>query len=220
VDEGLKILNYSLLFLVVLAGLFRFRRLNRAFRIIVLLTGITLCVEISAGILFVRQMYVAKNVVYHLFSVVELTLTTFVFLLMNEPPHYKKAMIASAILWPLLGAANTHFLQPFSGLNTNMVLLESFAIITMSLFSIYRMLTSAPRQRLFLNPYFRICMIWTAQWSSTFFFWAFIKVLYNNHWTYMGLALNLNTTVNFVANAAVGATLLFYPKNSTAFENH
>jgi hypothetical protein len=72
---------------------------------------------------------------------------------------------------------------------------------------------------IFLSPYFWLCVIWLVEWSSTFFFWAFIKILYHSHWQYMNLMLNFNNIINIIVYAGIVTVLLYYPKKSIAIEN-
>lgn len=85
----------------------------------------------------------------------------------------------------------------------------------MSLYFIYNLLACDIPQSVFYSPHFWIAVIWLVYWSSLVFFWAFIKILYNNHWEHMQTAVYIQVIIATLTYLSMGTTLFFYPKKQT-----
>lgn len=213
--ERLFFVYYLFLLLCMFAGRMRYRHLDGAMRFVVILLFTSAFFELVAYLSLKAEKYTIKSVSYHVSSVVEIILVTQFFLTLIKPLRYAILVRISYIAWPLLGILNAIFLQPVGALNTNMLVVESFSIITMCLYTIYLSLKMNAVDNIFFNPHFWICILWLVFWSGTFFFWSFIKVLYQNGWKYMDLVLNLQIIINIILYAGIATVLFLYPKMKT-----
>ncbi len=198
------------LLLSIVAGSFRYARLDAAARVIFWLLVLTLISE--ATTIYTVKAKIGKAPVYHFYSAVEIFMTTLYFLKTIKPYHHKFLVGLSAILYPLIAILNCIFLQPLHEINTNMISLESIIIIPMALYALYKMLVNDEIMNMFKYPHF---WLWTSlliYWSSVFFFWACFNALMKDDSPYKNLLLSLDGYVNIVVYAIMGLTLLFYPK--------
>jgi hypothetical protein len=109
----------------------------------------------------------------------------------------------------MTGVGNILFFQPLSTLNTNMIMLESLCFVTLSLYFIYRIIKQDLAENILYYPHFWMCIIWLVLWSSSLFFWAFVKVLYRGHWKYIQTAMHCEAIINAIVYTGIG-TVLFY----------
>ncbi|MBX2906340.1 MAG: hypothetical protein KF744_09905 [Taibaiella sp.] len=187
-------------------------------RTIVLFLFIASLAELISYLAYMNERYLVKTATSHIYSVVEAIILSTYFTYVNRPYRSSRYHIVAIIAWSVAGILNVAFLQPLEGLNSNIILLESFYFVTMSLYSIYIILKNASITELRYHPYFRIAIICLVTWSCTLFFWATIKILYRNHWTYIQSVMDAQAIISTLSYLAIGVTLFFYPKNK-AFEN-
>ncbi len=212
-------IGYFLFVVTAVYGVMRYKRLDNAMRIVVILLAITSISELYDFIAVKTKNVFIKDVLSDVYTIIEVVLITSFFLKINNIRNYRRKVVLSTLIWLTLSIVNIAFLQPLNVLNSDILVLESFGIITMSLYSIYRMLKNDMVQNIFLNPYFWMSVIWLVEWSCTFFFWAFLKVFYRNHWPYLYLLLDMNIMINLVANVGIMAVLFYYPKMIKPVEN-
>jgi hypothetical protein len=155
-----------------------------------------------------------KGGIYHCYSIVEIVLVTLFFLEAVKPYRHGKLKIIAVVLWPVAGILNVMLLQPVISLNTNILMLESFSIITMSLYLIYWLLKKNSNENIVKNPHFQLAIVWLVYWSGTFFFWGFIKVLYSDRLPYLNTAITLQSILLLVTYIGFLLIFLFYPKNT------
>ena len=218
-QEVLFVIYYSCIVLSVIIGIRRYGEFDRATRALVALLFVIAVCEFIAFILYKTKHYTERPVVYHFACILRLILVTIYFIRLLKPSGTNKLIATILFLWPAIGLLNIAFLQPITALNTNMLMVESFSVITMSLYSIYWMIKSDQEVGVFINTHFWICIIWCILFSSTFFFWAFIKILYKNHWTHMNTVLTLQVFINVLVYFGIALVLFFYPKKINALEN-
>ena len=187
-------------------------------KIVVLILVLTWSVEVTALIAILTKHYFVKNVIYHVFNIVQLILVTNFFLEINKPGHHKILRRINYVIWPVLGTGNVVLFQPINGLNTNTLMLESFAVISMSLWTIYVALKQSDTTNIFNNLFFWVSFLLLIEWSSTFFFWAFVKLLNRNDWPYMKTATNACNVINIITYTGIGIILLLSRKK-TSIEN-
>lgn len=214
-QEKLFLVYYLLLLVSVIAGFTRYKILDDAMRIFVILLGFTSVVELATYFLLVTEHNNGKALLYHMWSIIEITIITWYFLKLNKPYHHATLIKLAVIVYPTTGIMNILFFQPINTLNTNVLMLESFITISLSLYSILQLLKKHTSTNIFYSPHLWICILWLLSWSSTFFFWAFIKILYSMGWEYRNAALNIQGAINILVYAGIAAILLLYPKMKT-----
>lgn len=219
-QESIFIIYYIFLTFGIIVGIFRFKIFDSAMRIVLLWLLIIAIAELITYTLLKTEQHAQKYLVFHSSSIVELILVSSYFLkIFCQKKHFLKAMICNAILWPTLGILNIIYLQPISQINTNMLMLESLCIITMSLYFIYRVLKNDSVINIFANPHFWIWVLWLILWSTTFFFWAFIRILYRSQWEHVNTIMNLQAFINLIVYTGIAFTLLFYSKKNYSFDH-
>jgi hypothetical protein len=110
-------------------------------------------------------------------------------------------------LWVLAGVGNAVFLQPLGTLNSYMLMLESMAIITMSLFFIYSTLKHDWADSIFQFVHFRISALLLFFWGFTFFFWGFVAILWKNQWQHATILMYAHSFVEITMYAGIAITL-------------
>jgi hypothetical protein len=201
------------------AGVVRFKRLDTAMRIIVYLMLATSVCEMFSFAMRTMKDYPLRYSVFHIYAVVEILLQSLFFIYAIQPRKYRRLITAGAVVWPAIGMLNVLFLQSFGALNTNMLMVESFSTITMSLYFIYWFIKNDQVILLYRHPHIRIAALLLLLWSSAFFFWAFVKILYSNHWPYYNLIDQTSTTINTLVYSGIALTFLLYPKKHKTYEN-
>jgi hypothetical protein len=111
-------------------------------------------------------------------------------------------------------------LQPITELNSNMLMAESLCFITLSMYFMYRILKDESIENIFRHPHFQVAIICLVLWACTIFFWAFILVLYQSHWKYLGKVISVQITVDMLIYIGYAATLYFYKPGCTINEIH
>ncbi len=219
-NEPIFLLGYFVLLASVIVGIVRYKYYDKATRIILLLLSISLLSEIASYAAVRLEAIDLKDVIYHCYSIVEIVLVTLFFLEAIKPYRYRKLKLLAIFLWPVMGILNVILLQPLRKLNTNMLMLESFSIITMSLYLIYWLLKKNSNENIVKNPHFQMAVVWLVYWSGTFFFWAFIKILYGDRWPYIHTAITLQSMLLLVTYLGFLLIFLFYPKNTRTIESN
>lgn len=188
-------------------------------QIIVILLG-TICLsELLSYATSEAKMYSIRYKIYHVYGIIEMLLQSLFYIYSVRPHYYRKIILLATIACPIIGILNITFLQPFDSLNNNMKMLESFSTITMSLYFIYWLLKNDKVNNIFKSSHFWIAVLWLLLWSGTFFFWAFVKLLYRGHWVYFKIVDHAQNVINIITYAGIAAVLILYRKNYKANEN-
>jgi len=205
------VLYFTLLTLGVAAGLARWYRLSVQLRLVWVVVVVTLISEaivflISAG----RNSHWYAG--HHFFSPVEATLVTIIFLTRGAQPPPRAAIALVAVGWIAIGVLNALFLQPLEKGNSNVSLLESFAIVVMALFALYRMAITRTVGNLTANPLFWFWSLALLFWGSTYFYWAFKTLPEAREMGFFKVVNYLHSFLNLALYGGVAALLFFIPR--------
>lgn len=206
---------YLSIIAAVVASLLKYTYLDRPVRILAFLLSVTALSEFLSYMAYTSEKYEVKNTLYHFYNASQAILYSLYFIYTIKPYNHRKYVRAAILTWILVGAANVNFLQPLTELNTNMILLESFAFVSMSLYYIYNRITVADNGRVLSEPKLIFAIIFLVNWSSTLFFWATIKILYRNHWKYIQTMMDMQVIIGTIVYTSIAATILMYPKKKT-----
>jgi hypothetical protein len=196
-------------------GVSKYRTLDGAMRLLVWYLFLQLMGEIAMVLTAAESRLYLRAILSNVYIILEMCLMSGFYITAINPYRPKKLLLLSSIFWILLGISNMMFLQSPNTLNSNMLLIECFAVICMSLYTIYSIVTSTAVSNLFSVPYFRVSLIWLFMCSSSMFFWAFIKVLYQEHWKFANLVMHTQVVLNCLLVIAMGSVFYFYPKKHT-----
>ncbi len=196
-----------ILILNVLIGLVKLKFFDNATKILLLLLFIATVNESFCRLLMAFNLYYQPC--YHIYSVLELTLTTVYFLYtIGIKSAYKYTRTIFFVCF-CIGITNLYF-QPLTIINTNVLVIECLVIIPMAHFAFYKMLLNDSIINIFQHPHFWFWSAFLLLWTSTFFFWAFLDHLmitkYKVIVSYCQILMNLATYL------ITGLTLLYYPK--------
>ncbi len=215
----LILIYYTVVLTALIVGMAKYRQLDKAMQVVVLLLLLTAIGEMLSYITSEMKAYFIRNRIFHVDCIIEIFLISLFFIYAIKPKHYRKLIVLTVIVWPTMGILNIFLLQSFDTFNENMLMLESFSTITMSLYFIYWLLKNDRVKNIFAYPHFWVAILWLLMWSITFFFWAFVRVLYSERWPYIDTAMHIQAIVNIVAYAGIAAVLILYPKNLKAYED-
>ncbi len=200
---------YIVLFLTIAIGFLRLRLFDKGAKIlyVCIVTG-----AINEILVYISKCYKFNTMpLYHIYCVVEFFIITLFFI---NSAHFRRKrlyILLLAILLPALGYCNLVFLQPKTGLNSNMFLLESFAVIAMSLYSLYAILVNDKLTFVHNDPYFWFWVCLLIMFSGTFFFWAVIIPISNNP-RLTDIAQDIQVIINICSYIVIGTVFFFYPK--------
>ncbi len=196
--------------LATLIGVIRYKQYSYSMKIIVWGLIITFLSEIAGYIAINTHKYELRYTFYHFYDIIESVITTSYFIFAFKPVNPIKLMKINALIWPVIGIYNMLFLQPINVLNTNMLMVESFVFISLSLFSIYIIIRQDKVENIFKFPHFWMAVLYLISWSTTFFFWAFVNSLYKGEWKYSDVATYLQSIIEGLFYLGTAATLYLY----------
>lgn len=188
-------------------GVWRYKSLENSLKILVVLLVVTSVSEVSCFIATINKNYYLKLSIYHFFSVIQASLITAYFVYATGFKKPVAIITASAVFWLLAGVGNAVFLQPLGTLNSHMLMLESLAIITFSLYLIYSTLKNDWVENIFRFVHFRIAVLQLVFWGVTFFFWGFVAILWKNKWQHATGLMYAQTVIEFLVYSGIAISL-------------
>lgn len=177
---------------------------------VVLLLVATAVTELVSRITFAFDL--GKSPAYHFFNVIELQVVSVFFFRGVLPRYFRSASAIAAVVYAILAVLNCVFLQPIKVLNSNFIELESFLIIAMSIYSLYRIFIDDDIKRV---TYYQRFWVWTCLFmyaTSTFLFWPSIKFIYREKLPFYNAVVCGQIIVNIICYLGLGLTLIFHRK--------
>lgn len=191
-------------------GLSRFKVYNTTFKLVTILLTLTVVSELLSAITL--RMGLGKSPPYHIFNPVEAIIISGIFITtVMKSPSYRH-LVWPAVTWGILGISNTAILQPLTLLNSNFLILESFVVIALSLFALYKMLTNDEIIKPLRHPEFYLWVCFLIYSSSTFFFWSCVPLFYRQKSPFYTFAASVEMTANYIMYMGIGVLLAYYPK--------
>ncbi len=171
-------------FLVVIffssvAALWQWRKISYAEKLLAILLVLSLATEVICYVLNERRISVAP--VHYWFSIGEIVLTTLFFIEVNKMKSKRLWIIVTTAIWLLIGLINISR-NSHDHLNTNFLLLESFCIIIMSLYTLFNFLKSETEVQILRNTSFLFVCTQLLLWSGSFLFWGMGIYLIKQGW--------------------------------------
>lgn len=208
--EYVDILGNLVVIFAISSGVLRLRKLSLPEKIVLGLIMLSLLVERVATYCIIKIRN--SNVVYGAFSPIEVFIIALYF-------HYsvdvfKKSNVAlyiglSALIF---GFVNYFWIQSPFKMNNFFLLLESLIVITLCLYSFYRMLLADDNLVLTKYSHFWITSIFLFFWTATFFIWGLYDYIIVAASAGVGLVNDLLLVVNILTYLAFGFVFLFHKK--------
>lgn len=201
--------SYNLVLLLVsVFAIFYFRKMDRASRIICVLIWIASLTEALAW--YSAKRFRTNLPVYHIFSYLEFILVCLYFNYSIATFRRRNIGYYIALTGIVLGLANTIFLQPLNTLNSNFIFLECLCIVSMSLYSLYRLLLVNDNLYLQNNTHFWVPCVLIFYWCTTLFSWGmydFFAGLLQKKIGMLNICLLMVNIITYLAYA----TIFFLP---------
>ncbi len=203
-------LYLTILFLCSICGFISYKHFDLKSKILYCSILLSLLAELAREVLVI--LFNIKAPVYHFLCFLDITLITIYYIKTIKLKH-EFFFISISIITPLaLEILNTWFFQPMKSLNSNMFILESFVVIIFSLHSLYCILLDDNVKNPIINPDFWFWSFLLFMWSGTFFFWAYIKLIYTNAKEYVDLMQYIQISINAFVYFGIGTIFYYYPK--------
>lgn len=205
----LDVLYYLALIVSIIIGFIEYKKFNSGTKIVFF---IILMAFIDEALVFIcRYKSINSRPVYHVYCVIDFFLMTlFFFKTIFATIRYLYINLA-AITILTIGLLNCFFFQPITKLNSNMLVLESFCVIIMSLFALYKILIDDTVTIVFKHPNFWFWVFFLILYTGTFFFWSCIVPLSKNY-KIIDKAQDIQVFINVIVYFGIGSVFFCYPK--------
>lgn len=213
-------IQYYIFYVVIvtslLLGLYRFKSMDKASKVFVVLLSITVLCELSAYYGSVK--YHNNMPIYAIYSIVEFFMISIYFNQVIDVFRKQNIGYYIAMAGVILGVFNLIFFQGIYTLNSYFLIFEGICIIGMSLFSFFRLLLVNDQLKLYRYPHFWFATILAFFWSVTFLNWTLYDYLLI-HFNSITWIVNLSIViVNLVTYSAISCVFILYPKMQKTYE--
>lgn len=191
-----------------LCGLYRYRDLDIAARLIVFLLFAVFTVELVAH--WFAKRYHNNLGVYNTFGLIEISLIILYFGYSNNFFGNKWIVYGLLVFGIALGFVNFAFFESFTKLNSVYLFFEGFTTIVLALVSFYRMLLYDEELRLYRHPHFWFASVFLFFWSITYLNWGLFPLLRDPGT--IGNVIFFIWIVNIITYGAIGLIFQLYPK--------
>jgi len=209
-------LTITILLLVVLAGAFRLRLMDRASRFMFVLLAMALLTESLAC--YSAFKYHNNNPIYDLFSIIEIAIVSLYFNYAITAFRKWNVGIYIGATGIIAGVINTIWFQPLTIANSNILFINGFFTIALSLFSIIQLLLTDIFLEIKKSPHFWIAVSLLFYWIPSLMVW----LLYDHFTIWVGDKIWIVDfflyTVGLLSNLAFGFIFLYYNKMSVQNE--
>lgn len=208
--ELVSIIGSVIIGYAIIAGIYNFKSLDKASRILLFLMLFTFIIESVADYFIVK--YNNSNVVYGLFNPIQLLFIAAYYNYSIE--GLKKSKIALLIggVGTMFGFVNYIWIQTPFKMNNFFLLFESLIVIALSLYAFYKMLLEDEQLVLTKYQHFWLTSIQLFFWTATFFIWG----LYNYMTVTLGIGASIIhivlLSVNVIYYVGMGTVFLMYNK--------
>jgi hypothetical protein len=195
--------------IILFLGIINFRNLDKIGRLVLLLVFIA---GVSEALTRIINDPDKKNSVYHFYSIIEISIMTSIFLETIQFKNKKTLFLLFTGIWLIIGLLNILFFQSIYEFNSNVLMLEGFAIIGMAIYVLYSLFISDKVKDVLTHPHFWLWSLFLLSWTSTFFFFPFVGILAKNNWPYLNLVQCIQVFIDSIVYCGIGLTFLFYHK--------
>jgi len=199
-----------LLFIVAVIALARYKVLDQASKVFCLLIVITSFTECIA--LYCSHFLHNNTQVYAIFNILQMVLTCLYFNYSIDVFYKWNLGYHFAALSIIAGVLNLIYLQPINTFSSYYLVFECLGVISMSLFSFFRLLLMHEQLRIkyYFHFWLPTCLIFF--WSVTFFCWSLHDYLDHSGITNSWLLYLVIITTDILTYSSIGFLFLYYPK--------
>lgn len=208
-QEKLFYIYLIILFITTGVSLTKWSKFGKSIQIISSLLLSAFFTEIIGIIL--PSFNLPKSPVYHVYSTVEIFLTSLFFISTVYKNKSKFLVGLIAIISVSLTMLNLIF-QKITDFNSNMLVFESFIIIIMSLYSLYRMLVNDHLNDVIRYPNFWIWALFLLYWTGSLFYFFLIHHTVITNSKYYFLFSYWQILINIILYLGICIALIFCPK--------
>ena len=198
------------------SGLYRFKRLDTASRILSVLISLGLVTEILAA-------YSAKEFhnnlpIYIVYSLIEYSLFCLYFNTIIHAFSEKKIGLYFGVLGLLFWIIDITFIEHFNHVNSNFLFFEGLTIIGLSLFSILQWIRDEDFLDMHRYSHFWFICIFIFFWTLTYLSWG-LNYYSNKNSQQIAVIINIVLEfVNITAYTGFGCVFILYPKMKKRYE--
>lgn len=150
--------------------------------------------------------------IYSIYSLFEFLTISLYFNYSIDIFRPKKIGFYIGFIGVLIGILNIIYLEPLTTFNSYYLFFEGICIITMSLFSFFRLLISEDGLVILTYPHFWFGAVLLFLWSSAFLNWGFSDYVYAFHKEKMWLLSNSLSIINIITYATIAFIFVLFPK--------
>ncbi len=214
--EFVSFLYLGFLLFSFTSGVYRYRLLDLAAKIFCIYLGFTFLTECIAYYSAIK--FHTNLPVYAIFNIIELGFISMYFNYCIDVFRKYNIGLYILIAGTLLGTINIIFIQPFNSMSSNFLFFEGFCIISMSVFSFFRVLLKSGKTSLLYYSHFWITSLILLYWTCTYLYWGlfdyFMFTLGKNMWKLDVSILLLNSLIY----CSFGIFYLLYTKFKVVYE--
>jgi len=211
-----RLLHYIaliILFGASICGIYRYRRLDKAAKIFSVFICLA-CIAETTSLIAARVWHNSMPVIA-IYSLIEFAMISVYFNYSIDAFRKKNLGIYFAIGGIVLGILDILFLQPLNVFNSYYLFFEGIGIISMSLFSFFRLLLKEEYLVLYKYPHFWFAAILSFFWSVTFLNWGLRDYIYIHH-AQSSKMLDVGIyIINILFYAMFACVFILYPKMKT-----
>lgn len=183
--------------------------MSRQAKLILLLTGSSLITEVLANVWAI--VYKNNYPIYNIYGLVEFAVLAYYFI--DTTDSLKGSIIARVliVMGVVAGILNMLYLQSPFKFCSNFLLIEGFLVLSLCLYSFYRMLLGDNSIKLFYSPDFWFKTIFFIYWSVTYLTWPLYNLLDSRH-VDLSIVNNGLLVLAMLVYLVIGLVFLFYKR--------
>ena len=205
----------SLLYAIIIS-FYRFKKIDSASRILVLLICCALINECAAY--YLAKKYADNLSLYSIYCFVEFGLICLYFNKIIDVFVKKNIGVYIGVGGILFGVLNLVFIQSLDSLNSYFLFFEGLSVIGMSLFAFFRLLLKHDSLHLYRYHHFWFISCLLFFWSITFLNWGLYDY-FNMKFQYEAWKINFALViVSAITYFGIGCVFLLYPKMQNNYD--
>jgi hypothetical protein len=183
-----------------LVGAIFYSKLIRSVRVLSILVGLTLLIEVAARVLF--EYGINNMFIFHLYSFIEFGFIALIYYQVSTNPHWRKLILTLSVLFGTFSIVNILFLEKITEFNSIQRHVELIGLAIILVIYCYKLIHEDRNVNFFQNPFFILTGGFLIYFGGTMYLFVFSKELLNgdktSYWIIHGIFnifLNITYTV-------------------------